>query len=354
MTVAALWGCDPSPPRPERPTRRPGVIPRAAAVDGGTEGSPGPDAAVPEVIARCVARARGATPDALRNALAVLDEAALLDSACRLDLAPRLRAPDLCAGASLTSLREVCLTRAAMTAAAPDRCPWLGRSLRRDPVCVALAARDLGLCAAAGAVDRARCESLARDDGAACARLDPLLRGACEREVQALHGLLPRVRAVSDAASTPSTATLACGEDGAVTTLPDVQHGVLLDDGGALALLPARGRWPSTYSPGTDETVLALRVPTVGQRPGRPVRADAVLELRGLRALRTDDGSLEAWVTLRSVPRGRGQRAQWEARLQGVAAGVPVRCTLRVDAFVRDVVPAAAFVHHAADGPLDR
>jgi hypothetical protein len=70
--------------------------------------------------------------------------------------------------------------------------------------------------------------------------------------------------------------------------------------------------------------------------------------------LRTDDGSLEAWVTLQTIPRGRGQRARWEARLQGASAGVPVRCTLRVDAFVRDVVPAAAFVHHADDGPLDR
>ncbi len=354
MAAVALWGCDPAPPRPERPTRRPGVIPRTTAVDAGSEGPSGPDAAVPEVIARCVLRARSATPDALRNAMEVLDEAALLDSACRLDLAPRLRAPDLCAGASLSSLREVCLTRAAMTAAAPERCPWLGRSLRRDPVCVALAARDLGLCAAAGAVDRARCESLARDDGASCARLDPLLRGACEREVRALHGLLPRVRAVSDAASTPSTATLSCGEDGAVTPLSDVQHGVLLDDAGALALLPARGRWPSTYSPGTDETVLALRVQTAGARTGRPVRAEAVLELRGLHAMRTDDGSLEAWVTLHAIPRGRGQRARWEARLQGTAAGVPVRCALRVDAFVRDVVPAAAFVHHEADGPLDR
>ena len=136
--------------------------------------------------------------------------------------------------------------------------------------------------------------------------------------------------------------------------IPEVQHGVILDDGGALALLPARGRWPSTYSPGTDETVLALRVPTSGQRVGRPVRAEAVLELRGLHALRTDDGSLEAWVTLQAIPRGRGQRARWEARLQGASAGVPVRCTLRVDAFVRDVVPAAAFGHHEADGPLDR
>ncbi len=330
------------------------MIPRAAPLDATPEGAPGPDAAVPEAVARCVAHARRATPDALRNALEVLDEAALLDAACRLDLAPRLRAPDLCAGASLTSLREVCLTRAAMTAAAPERCPWLGGSVRRDPVCVAIAARDLGLCAAAGAMDRARCESLARDDGAPCARLDPLLRGACEREVRALHGLLPRVRAVSDAASSPSTATLSCGEDGSVESLPEVQHGLLLDDGGALVLLPARGRWPSTFSPGTDETVLALRVPTAGQQAGRAVRAEAVLELRGLRALRTDDGSLEAWVTLRTIPRGRGARARWEARLQGASAGVPVRCTLRVDAFVRDVVPAAAFVHHGPDGPLDR
>ncbi|MFO0627868.1 MAG: hypothetical protein U0325_19980 [Polyangiales bacterium] len=164
VTAIALWGCDPSPAPPPRPTRPPGVIPRAAPVDASLEGTTGPDAAVPEVIARCVARARSATPDALRGALEVLDEAALLDGACRLDLAPRLRAPDLCAGASLTSLREVCLTRAAMTAGTPDRCPWLGGALRRDPVCVALAARDLALCAAAGAVDRARCEALARDD----------------------------------------------------------------------------------------------------------------------------------------------------------------------------------------------
>ncbi|MFO0627869.1 MAG: hypothetical protein U0325_19985 [Polyangiales bacterium] len=138
-----------------------------------------------------------------------------------------------------------------------------------------------------------------------------------------------------------------------MTALPDAQHGVLLDEGGALVLLPARGRWPSTFSVGTDETVLALRVPTTGARTGREQRAEAVLEPGGYTRFAP---TTARWR--RGSPCGRsrggagiarGGRRGCRARRRGArAVHTPGR---RV---CQDVVPAAAFVHHGPDGPLDR
>lgn len=354
---ALMAGCEGSntPRRPSAPPPRPAAPLRAEGPGLGTEGpAASADSGVPEVVARCVARARESTSETLRGALEMLDEPALLDAACRLELAPRLRAPELCDGVSLGSLRAACVARAAMAAGAPDRCPPASGARVRDPVCVAVAARDRALCAAASSSDRPRCEALAAGDPRRCARLDPLLRAPCERDVRAMRGLIPAVRAVTDAASRPSTAALRCGDDAGVWSLSYARRGVFLDAASRLIAVPLDGRWPPPWLTGQDEPVFALRVALAGLRPRAQARAEAVLILPGLGAMRTDDGTLDAQVTVVAVPRGRGGRARLEVALRGSSTGLPRRCTLTLDAFVRDLVPDGSFVHHSLDDRMDR
>jgi len=322
----------------------PGVLPGGEGVG---ELSPA-DGGVPEPVARCVARARAETPAAVRDALQAMDDGAFYDAACRLEVAVRLRSPRLCDGSSLSSLRAVCRSRAAMAAAAPDLCPDALGARVRDPVCVAVAARDSGLCAAAGPADRVRCEAIALGDAGRCDRLDPLLREGCAREVAALRGVLPRVNVRSRAAAAPSMATLRCDEDGGATALPWAARGAFLDETGALWALDVAAGWPAPWSLGGDAPLLALRVALRGAREGAEVDAVAVLMLPRLRALRTDDGSLRARARISSAPTARGERARMTVSLEGSSAGARRACAVDLDVFVRDVVPATAFVQDAA------
>lgn len=345
LLVAA---CTPSePPRPERPSRPPSRGPLGvpmAAVDASARESVGeqPDASLPEPVARCVAQARGETPGVIAGALALLDEPAFVESACRLDVAVRLRAPGFCDGVSFGALRDVCRARASMAAGTPDQCPSASGARGRDPVCVAIAARDLGLCAAASSSDRARCEAIARADASRCARLDPLLRPACAREAAALRGVTPVISARSRAASTPSVGTLTRPEDAGVDALAWVARGVFLDDAGALWIMDAGAGWPPPWAPGGDAPIVAVRVPLQGAARGATVTGEGVLILPRLRAMRSDDGTLRVEAAVREAPRGRGDRVRVTVTLRGTASGVAVARAVEVDSFVRDVVPAAA------------
>lgn len=346
--LGVALGCDQGgPSRPPRPLRRGSGIP-PARVDASASEAPGGggDAAVPEVIARCVERTRASIPEALREGLGALDEPSLLDSSCRLELAPRMRAPWLCEGAALGSIRALCVTRSAMTAGAPERCPGVAGSAVRDPVCVAIAARDLALCAAAGSSDRARCEAIGAADPARCARLDPLLRAPCERELRALRGILPTIPVATGAASSPSIASLRCGEDGGSWSLGFARRGVYLDPSSAIVAVPLDGRWPAPWRAAEDDPVLSLRVPLAGRRGELGVRAEGVLILPRLLGARSDDGSLDVIARILSRPQRRGDRVRIEVSLRGAAAGASIRCELSLDTFVRDLVSADAFMHH--------
>lgn len=345
--AAALAACTPSrPERPERPARPPPRGPLGvplAALDAAPEPSElAADAALPEPVARCVARSRAETPAVLAGALAVLDEPALVESACRLDVAVRLRSPRLCEGVSFSAIRDVCRARAAMAAGTPELCPAAQGARARDPVCVAIAARDLGLCAAASSPDRARCEAIARGDPSRCARLDPLLRPGCLRELAAVAGVVPRVDARSRAASIPSVGTLSAGDDAGVTALAWVSRGVFLDEEGALWIVDAARGWPAIWTLAGDAPVVAVKLPLRGVAPGATVSGEGALILPRLRGMRTEDGTLRVDARVRERPRARGDRVRVEVRLRGTSAGAPVERAVEVDSFVRDVVPARA------------
>lgn len=292
----------------------------------------------PDALARCVARAQSSAPPELQRALAVLDDRILVVDACRLDLALRARDPSWCDGVTLSPLKDACLSRAAMLGGQPARCPSALGARGREPVCVAIASRDVTLCRAAVASERPRCLALARMDRRVCDRVDPLLRPGCTRDVDALAGMLSPVRAAPWPEDTAST--LGDDLDGGVSyALTAWSRGVFLDAAGSLTLVDPYEGWPSAYSPAFDAPRVGVRLLAV---PGAAAVTSARLSLPGGGVYGTDEGTLRATATVTAAPRRRGDPARGEVVLEGIGIGAPRRMVLRFDTFVRDVVEPAA------------
>jgi hypothetical protein len=337
-------GCDDRAPpsAPRRPPARPGA--RDPSPGAPTESRLGesPAVAAPDddPIGRCVRRNRAALGPELARALAALQDDALLEDACGLDLAVRARDPRRCAVVRLSDLRERCVFRAAVAAARPDGCPAAPGLRGRDPVCVALAARDASLCGAAAYTERARCLALAARDRRPCDALDPLLRPACGRDLDALAALVPALlRAPARSPEAARNAWVTPVEDASVEEpVAWLRRGVFLDEGGALWIVDPAVGWPSAGAITLDQPLLGVVVPS---HRGSAPALDARL-VSASSSLSTAEGTLRAGVTLTHAPHQRGGRAAGTVTLDGASAGRTVHLTLRFDTFVRDVVPAAA------------
>ncbi len=351
VALAAL-ACTPdrAPPLPPREPARPPVAFRTAAPSAPSETPtehPSPDAAraLPERIARCVARLDTATPRELAGALDALQLPSLLEDACRLDAAPSMADPSVCTAIASSAVREACLTRVALATATPERCPATPGLLGREPVCVALAARSPALCAAAPGTDRARCLALVHVDAAACARLDPAFRSACLRDLRELAPWLQRRRgdALDDARVTLDRVDPAADAGPLQTwSLRAHRRGAWLDESGRLWLVdPALG-WPRATAAAGDEPVVAVRIATRGVSVGREVEAEARVILPDALALDTDDHSARATATFATVPTGRGARYAVTVTVTGVRAGLASTLVLHGEGFVRDVVSATS------------
>ncbi len=348
LLLASLsLGCadDASPPRP--PSAPPRPPPRPLAL------RPGPAATQPELgevpsaapaddpVTRCVRRNRESLGPELGRALQALADDSLLEDSCRLDLAVRQRAPERCAPVRLSGLRETCAFRAAVASARPTSCPPSPGLRGRDPVCVALAARDASLCGAASLAERARCLALATGDGRRCETLDPLLRPACLRDLEPLRAVvapLPRADVLSPDPALNVWSTFA-GDAGADDPAPWLTRGVFVDEAGSLWIVdPALG-WPRPSALGDDETRIGV---VLSARRGAATVTDARLLAPGAMALSTGDGTLRATAMLTRASTRRGGRVAGRIAFEGVTAGRVVRVELRFDTFVRDVVDAAA------------
>lgn len=340
-------GCDdpsgpPRPPRtpprsPERPValRNPGAPP----VEGVGEG-PGPTD--DDAVARCVRRNREALGAELGHALQALGDDSLLQDACGLELAVRDRAPARCASLHLSGLRETCSFRTAVVAGRPDACPAAVGLRGRDPVCVALAARDPALCGAASLTERARCLALASGGDRPCQALDALLRPGCARDLDVLRPLLapmPRVDVLAPEASRNVWSSPAEDGGGAEAPVAWLTRGVFLDESGSLWLMDPGAGWPGPYATAADQPLLGAVVPA---RRGPATPLDAALVVAGSPRLSTGDGTLHASALLTHAVRRRGGRVAGRLTLEGAVAGRAVHVELRFDTFVRDVVAAAA------------
>ncbi len=322
------------PPRPI--ALRPG--PAATEPELGESPRAGP---ADDLVARCVRRNRESLGPELSRALDALGDDSLLGDSCRLDLAVRQRAPERCASLQLSSLRETCAFRAAVASARPLSCPPAPGLRGRDPVCVALAARDASLCGAASLAERARCLALATGDGRRCETLDPLLRPACRRDVEPLRGVtapLPRAQPIAPDPALNVWATST--EDASVdVSAPWLTRGVFVDEAGSLWIVnPALG-WPRPGALADEERQVGVVLPA--QR-GPATVLDARLVVPGAMALSTGDGTLRATAMLTRASTRRGGRVAGRVTFEGASAGRVVRVELRFDTFVRDVVDPAA------------
>lgn len=341
-------GCDerPTAPRPTAPPAAPPVAFRhlaerdVAAPLPTVEGVVEDAGAIPEVVARCVARSTHALSPELSAALGVLESDALLEDGCRLDLAPRLAQPTLCEGVRATALRDACTARAAIVMGVPERCPASPGMRGRDPECVALSARDPRLCAAAPGGERARCVALAHADGRACARVDVAFARSCARELAALGPwLVPRRgEALGDGAVwLEERGVDDAGEALHRWELRAQRRGAWLDEGAVLWLAdpsPASAR--ATEAAGV-EAVAWVRVPTAGVEAGQEVTAEARVVVPGAAPIATSEGTARAVATFDVVPRARGDRVALRVRVDGATAGLGRALVLTVESFVRDV-----------------
>lgn len=294
-----------------------------------------------DVLGRCVRRNRDALGPELGRALGALQDDTLLEDACGLDIAVRAHAPERCASLRLSSLRETCAFRASIVAGRPEACPAAPGLRGRDPVCVALAARDTSLCAAASLTERARCFALAAGDSRPCEALDPLLRPTCVRDLDPLHALLPALpRATPRTPDAARNGWSTAIEDASVNTpVGWLLRGVFLDENDTLWFVdPALG-WPAVGAMAVDRTLVGVRLPS---RRGSALVLDARLVAVGVPVLSTLDGSLRAAGTLTHATHRRGGRVAGTLVFDGASAGRAVHLELHFDTFVRDVVMATA------------
>jgi hypothetical protein len=348
LLAALVGGCEtrtaPTRPLPSaqaartRPTPGPGL---AAPSEGiargpGTLDDPG-DAG--DRLARCIASVDQRTPAPLAGALAALDDRALVEDGCRLALAVEGGQPGWCSRVVYAPVRSACLRRAAIVARDAAACPRAVGARARDPLCVALAARDPRLCAAAGATERVVCTAAALHDPGRCSALDPLLRPGCVREAAVLAPLTPAMVLRHPLPATGGAAFADADAD-APWSLGDVARGVWVDDEGWVWVVDAAMGWPAhVVSP--EHPLVALRV-RLGATPEADDAVEARVELPGRVALDTRDGTLHGRIRWRMEGRRRGNRNAAEVELvgAGLARGLTVRAWW--DSFVRDLIPADA------------
>lgn len=288
-------------------------------------------------LARCIASVDQGTPAALVGALAALDDRALVEDGCRLALAVEDGQPGWCSRVVYAPVRAACLRRAAIVARDAAACPRAVRTRARDPLCVALAARDPRLCAAAGATKRVVCTAAALHDPGRCSALDPLLRPACLREAAVLAPLTPTMVLRHPLPATGGAAWADADAD-APWSLGDVARGVWVDDEGWVWVVDAAMGWPA-HLVAPERPVIALRV-RLGASPEADDAVEARVELPGRVALDTRDGTLRGRIRWRMEGRHRGNRNAAEVELVGTGAAQGLRVRAWWDSFVRDLIPA--------------
>lgn len=131
----------------------------------------------------------------LGDALEAIGYDTFLRDACRMIDAAKAQDANRCTGIDASALAERCRVTVAEVVASPDACPWEATSgplHARDPGCVAIASRSVGLCTAVpDALDRATCKAtLTHDDGPCGAVRSRAQRTRCSRDALRWRSLL--------------------------------------------------------------------------------------------------------------------------------------------------------------------
>lgn len=327
-------GCDEPPARHASAAGDPARATEPTATDRAEERATGPR--TPDDA--CAALLADETPERVRATLHVIGYDDVFHDTCLGERAERERDASLCEQLLLPSLARQCVLRVAVAAATPLACP--SAADERDPLCVALAARDRRLCAAAGLVDRAVCEeALGREHR--CNHLPEEVRGDCDARAVALAALVTGEVTTSPALET--SLEVHVGDQATPMSAAAIEHGasvgwsacsplVRIGDPEALAL---------PFGGGAIAITARVDAPTPATLPlGAIIAGDvgATLELappRGRRA-RASSGQLR----MRTLELALGGRIEgtFEASLSG--SDVPVEGEFHT--FVRDVAPRPA------------
>ncbi len=130
-----------------------------------------------ESIEGCVEQLRSQTPTAVSEGLLDFGYDAFFTDVCTGLSAAAMREPSRCDTLTVSNARAGCRRRAAWALGDPSMCPEDRVLSGPEPLCVAWAARNVGLCRAVSSADRNLCVSVLDRDASRCERRD---RARCE------------------------------------------------------------------------------------------------------------------------------------------------------------------------------
>lgn len=182
LLATALLGCDEEPPQPteEEAVAVAQMAQQEAALNASETGDRSLD--------DCLARLRRETPSSAQWTIGVLGYDDFMLDTCRAQMAVNDEDAAPCREIEARLVQSACLARVAVRTRAPDLCPRQARGA--DPLCMALASRQIGLCQASPLLEREACVELLGDARHGCrTSIAPdLCNGIVARHRDALAG----------------------------------------------------------------------------------------------------------------------------------------------------------------------
>lgn len=316
----------------------------------------------------CAARIRATLAAEVADAIAALGYDRFVEDVCGGLAAVRDGNVAACDTLSVSSARNGCRRRLALVHGLPDACPDDATVSGREPVCLAWAARDVGLCRGAAVGERERCEAVLAGDARRCRTLPAGIRARCVAEVSRYGAALGTERATSAAREVEAQLALTVTVDTAGTTArpaepdaspaeptvvtisePQLDRGVVVarcGDGLRVRIGDARRHGAPLRLDGPAEAELLVRWPADADAEPLRVSAatgDAVLRLRIPHASdATSDPGGGGTVTLEARTPTRGALLAGTVELTMRMPGGRARVTGSFRTFVRDVLGADA------------
>lgn len=160
LLATALLGCD---EEPTQPTEEEAVaVAQMAQQEANQNASETGDRSLDD----CLARLRRETPSSAQWTIGVLGYDDFMLDTCRAQMAVNEEDAAPCREIEARLVQSACLARVAVRTRAPDLCPRQARGA--DPLCMALASRQIGLCQASPLLEREACVELLGDARHGC------------------------------------------------------------------------------------------------------------------------------------------------------------------------------------------
>jgi len=160
LLTFALLGCDEEPPQPTEDEAV--ALVEMAQLEAIQNASETGDRSLDD----CLARLRRETPSSAQWTIGVLGYDDFMLDTCRAQMAVNEEDAAPCRDIEARLVQSACLARVAVRTRAPELCPRQTRGA--DPLCTALASRQIGLCQASPLLEREACVELLGDARHGC------------------------------------------------------------------------------------------------------------------------------------------------------------------------------------------